>query len=174
MMKNLQILLILLPILFLCVSFSNCAGSRTSKTTKLFEKNPPFSIKEAYFQKWVAGIKEGGSGVEVHLIMETMEPNVEIQNIYFRNHILEAQKSLDNSNEYVAHLSSNLKNDVVMDIDPMKEAQNIPSQEFPFELKENEAVVSYWFKGKKKYFKISNISEKERIAYPQSNPNNRN
>ena len=174
MMKNLQILLILLPLLFLCVSFSNCAGSRTSKTTKLFEKNPPFTIKEAYFQKWAAGIKEGGSGVEVHLIMETINPNVKIQNIYFRTQILEVHKSLDNSNDYVAHLASNPKNDIVMDIDPMKEAQNNPSQEFPFELGENDTVVSYWSGGKINYFKIANLSEKERIAYPQSNPNDRN
>jgi len=65
MEKCLQIIRILLPILFL--SFSNCAGLRVSKSD-MFEKKPPFTVKEAYFQKWVAGIKEGGSGISVHLI----------------------------------------------------------------------------------------------------------
>ena len=72
---------------------------------------------------------------------------------------------------YVAHLTRDSKNDIVMDIDPMKEAKNVPSKTFPFELKANEAVIGYLIAGEKKYFKIDNLIEKREIAYPQANPN---
>src|SRR5690606_2527489 len=148
-MKKLQITSILLPVVFLSLSFSNCAGSRISNSDKMFEQNPPFTIEEAYFQNWAAGIKEGGSGIKVFLNFATIEPNVVIQGIYFRNQILESHHSLDNSNAYFAHYSGKSKNDMVMDIDPMKEAQNTPAPVFPFELKENETVVGYLYKGEK-------------------------
>jgi len=66
----------------------------------------------------------------------------------------------------------NSQNDIVMDIDSMKEAKNTPSKAFPFELKMNEAVLEYMVSGEKKYFKIDNLPEKREIAYPQANPNN--
>ncbi len=173
-MKKLQINSIFLPLLFLSFGFSNCAGSRTTPSEKMFEQNPPFTIETAYFQKWVAGIKEGGSGIDIHIVFATIKSNVVVQDIYFRNQILKMQNSLNNSNKYVAHLSNNSRNDIVMDIDPMKEAQNRPSKKFPFEINENDAVISFLSEGKTGYFKISNLSEKEQIAYPQSNPNDQN
>ncbi len=139
----------------------------------MFEKAPPFKLEEAYFQKWVAGIKEGGSGINIHLNFSTLEPHVIIQDIYFRNCILEAKGSLETPERYVAYLSNNSKIDTVMDRDPIKETKNTPSQDFPFALGNNEAVVSYWFGGKKNFYKIPNLVEKKQIAYPQSGPDNK-
>lgn len=173
-MKKLQITSILLPLIFLSLCFSNCAGSRTSKSDVIFDPNPPFTIKEAYFQKWMAGIKEGGSGIEINLNFSAIDPNVVIKDIYFRNQILECRRSVANSNKYVANYSTISKNDVVMDIDPLKEAQNTPLKQFPFQLEEKEAVVSYLYKGKINYYRISKLSEKEQVAYPQSNPTQKN
>lgn len=171
MKKYLQTIRILLPVLFL--SFSNCAGPRVSKSD-MFEKKPPFTINEAYFQKWVAGIKEGGSGISVHLVFGQIDPNVEIEDLFFRNQVLKTQNSKVNKNEYIAQLSFSSENEITMDIDPMKESVNTPPQDFSFQLNENEAVVGYLFEGKRSYFKISDLSEKPQIAYPQSNPNFRN
>lgn len=172
--KNSRSLWILLPVLFLCVSFSNCAGSQISETDIMFEKNPPFTIKEVYFQKWVSGIKEGGSGIRVHFVFQSKDPAVEIKEVFFRNQVQRAHNSENKKNEFIAQFSINPSRDVIMDIDPKKEAVNTPSQNFPFELDENEAVISYEWGNKVNYFKISNLSEKPQIAYPQSNPNNRN
>lgn len=174
MIDYLKTTFFLMCLFTLSLGVESCGSSQTSNTKFMFEENPPFTIEEAYFQKWVAGTKEGSSGIKVHIVFETIEPDVVLKDFYFQRQIQKAQNALDNTNEYFAELSNNSRNDFVMDIDPMKEAQNTPSQNFPFELKENEAVVSYVFKGKTKYFKISNLSEKERIAYPQSNPNLRN
>lgn len=153
------------------VGFSSCGGAQPSDRAISFEKNPPFKIKESYYQKWVAGTKEGGSGINVHLDFETIQPNVVIRDIYFQNNILEVKNSGATPMSYVAHLTRDLKNDIVMDIDPMKEAKNVPPKAFPFELKANEAVIGYSVGGEKKYFKIDNLVEKREIAYPQANPN---
>ncbi len=163
-----------LPIFILSLGIGGCGSAKNSKNQLMFEENPPFAIEEAYFQKWVAGIKEGGAGIKAHIVFSSMEPNVVVREIFFQNKVLQAKKSINNPKEYVGEFSNNSRKDIIMDIDPMKEAQNTPSQNFPFELKENEAVIGYLFGGKTNYFKIHNLSEKERIAYPQSNPNNRN
>lgn len=167
-MKTIAIILTL-PILIL--SFSNCGGAKTDDSKLSFEQNPPFKISEAYYQNWIAGTKEGGSGTNVHTVFSEMDADVVIQNIYFRNHILEAKSNLNEPKKYVGYLTNETQRDIVMDADPMKEAQNSPSTIFPFQLEENQAVIEYWFGGKKNYYKIENLSQKEMIPYPQANPN---
>lgn len=167
-MKTIAII-ITLPILLF--SLSNCGGAQNTNSMKEFVQNPPFKISEAYYQNWVAGVEEGGSGTNVHINFREMDPDVVVQNIYFKNHVLEAKGNINDANQFVGYLKNSVKADIIMDADPMKEAQNTPSKIFPFELEANEAVVEYWFAGKKNYYKISNLSEKNMIPYPQSNPN---
>lgn len=162
---------IILTVPFFLLSFSNCGGAKADGPKTSFEQNPPFKISEAYYQNWVAGVKDGGSGTNVHIIFSEIQPDVVIQNIYFRNHILEAKGNINEPKQFVGYLKNESQRDVIMDADPMKEAQNTPSKAFPFKLENNQAVLEYWFEGKKHYFKISNLSEKEMIPYPQANPN---
>ena len=60
-----------------------------------------------------------------------------------------------------------------MDSNSTKETANIPPTRFPFKLENNEAVLSYEYHNKMYYYKISNIEEKQLIAYPSRNPNNK-
>lgn len=170
-MKNIQHILLLLvaPLLFL--SFSNCGGAQETSTNRIFVENPPFKIAEAYYQNWVAGVQDGGSGTNVHIIFSEKDAAVVIQNIYFRNQILEAKGNVNEPNQFVGYLKNDSRQDVIMDADPMKEAKNTPQKSFPFQLEHNQAVVEYWFGGKKNYYKVSNLSQKEMIPYPQANPN---
>ncbi len=167
-MKSITIILTLPILLF---AFSNCGGAQKANDNLKFTPNPPFKIAEAYYQNWVAGIKEGGSGTNVHIAFSEVDPDVVIQNIYFRNHVLEAKGNVNEPNKYVGYLKNETQRDIVMDADPMKEAQNTPSKPFPFQMEENQAVVEYWFGGKKNYYQIENLSQKEMIPYPQTNPN---
>lgn len=170
-MKKTNSIILFLSLLFVSINFCSCGGSKSSNNNFVFEKNPPFKIEESYFQKWTSGVEEGGSGINVHILFSEMEPNMAIQNIYFRNHILEAKSSPNDPNNFTAHLKKDSdKRSFVMDSDPLKEAQNTPSEEFPFHLDENEAVISYWFEGKRNYYKVHNLSEKREIAYPQAPP----
>ena len=158
-----------IPLFVFALGMQSC-GSVQNSNKLIFEDNPPFNLEDAYFQKWVAGIEIAGSGVEVHLLFANLNPEVKIKDVYFQNQITKLQKARKNPNEYFANQSNNPRVDVVMDKDPMKEAQNTPNKEFPFDLKKNEAALSYLFNGKIHYYKISNLSERELIAYPQSNP----
>ncbi len=170
-MKKIKTLVLLLTVPLLLLSFSNCGGAQTDNSQMSFEKSPPFKISEAYYQDWVAGVKDGGSGTNVHIIFSEKDAGVVIQNIYFRNHILEAKGNVNEPNHFVGYLKNDMQRDVVMDADPMKEAQNTLTQNIPFKLEDNQAVVEYWFGGKKKFYKIENLLRKDMIPYPQANPN---
>lgn len=161
--------LFFIPLFIYALGMQSC-GSAQNSNKLIFEENPPFTIQKAYFQKWAGGIESAGSGLDMYVIFENLSPQVKIKNVYFRNQITELQKSIDNSNEYFANLSKKPRLDVVMDKNPIQEAQNTPNKEFPFDLKDNEAVLSYSLNGKIHYYKIPNLSEKESLAYPQSNP----
>ena len=163
-----------LTVLILSLGFDGCGSAYTSNEKIIFMENPPFVIAESYYQDWVAGTKEGGSGANVNIIFTSIQPEVTIENIYFRNQILKLQPSKDTPSKYIGYLRNKSGNDFIMDSDPIKEAQNTPNDAFPINLEKNEAVISYNFQGKKEYFKLTNLSEKKRIAYPQSNPNIRN
>ena len=169
-MKNFKTIVVLMTVPMLLLSFSNCGGAQETNSNKSFVENPPFKIAEAYYQNWVAGVQEGGSGTNVHIIFSEKDADVVIQNIYFRNQILEAKGNINEPNQFVGYLKNDSQRDVVMDSNPIKEAQNTPKA-FPFQLENNQLVLEYWFAGKKNYYKISNLSQKEMIPYPQTNPN---
>lgn len=174
MKKYFSVSWIIIPVLLLSLGLVSCGSAQQSKNEFVLKQNPPFKIVEAYYQKWVAGVKEGGAGVNVHLIFDKLEPNVDIKEVFFRGEIKDVQKSQQNDNLYVAGFTRDLENDVIMDVDPIKESQNTPSKKFPFDLKGDEAVIGYLFNGSKQYYKLSNIPEKRQISYPQSNPTSRN
>ncbi len=83
----------------------------------------------------------------------------------------ETKANKKNDNLFIGYFKNEQK-DIIMDSNSTNEAKNIPPQKIPFQLAENEAVLSYIYKGIAYYFKVYNIAEKEVIAYPQSDPNN--
>ena len=136
-------------------------------------ETPPFVISKIFSQKWVAGTQEGGSGTNVQITFESMNEGVEIKNLYFRDNITKI-----NSNGLKYHFAGAFKNklndDVIMDSDTVKEANNTPPIKFPFQLSYNDIVISYMNNGKLAYYKIENIEEKPMLSYPQGNPNSKN
>lgn len=155
---------------FLLVSFSNCGSSQQSKTIS-FEENPPFNISEISAQDWVAGVEEGGSGTNVHVTFDSLKENLTIENIYFAKKTLAVRQAGNNSKVFIGSYKSVSGRDIIMDSDPKKEAKNTPTPVFPFELGSNEAVISYSEDGTTKFFKVSDVVIKPRIAYPAANRN---
>ncbi|MCB0456746.1 MAG: hypothetical protein KDC91_03310 [Flavobacteriaceae bacterium] len=147
-----------------------CAGGKEY----LLEKNPPFSIKEAYFQKWVAGVQGGGSGTNLHITLSNIKEDITIEEIYFGDKLAKANKNPQNIDLYTANFLNDTNRDIIMDGDATKEAKNVIPQVSPFSLSEKEAVISYSIKGEMYYYKITNLDEKPILAYPSSNPNGRN
>ncbi|RFN59133.1 hypothetical protein [Marixanthomonas ophiurae] len=162
--KNIIALCIVSLVLF---SFSNC-GSSQINSYKLTQ-DPPFTIDDVYYQDWVAGVQDGGSGTNVHITFKDFTEDVRIDSIYFRNKTEKAKNAPQARKQYIGYFKNKANRSIVMDSDPKKEAQNIPPKQFPFELADNEAVVSYVQNGTTNYYKIANIRRKEMLAYPESN-----
>ena len=171
-MKRLKFASVAFGLFIITVLFLNCNSSKNTNSTYSFSQNPPFTMVEAYSQKWMAGVQGGGSGTNIYFKMINIEPGTSINEIYFRNKTTKANPY--NESQYIGYYKNEVNDDVIMDSDPNKEAKNTPPNPFPFVLTENEAVIGYMFKGKNYYFKVSNITEKEILAYPMSNPNNGN
>jgi hypothetical protein len=168
-MKHIKHFLAPIAVSFMFFSFSNCGSTAQGAKSVEFDKTPPFEISEIYSQDWVAGIKEGGSGTNLHMTFNSVKEGLVIKNVYFRKK-METPKQSGKALSYTCYFKNDLNRDVVMDRDPVKEAQNTPPVPFPFHLHKDEAVVSYVVNGKEGFYKISGIEEKPMIAYPASNP----
>lgn len=171
-MKKIKQTLVLAIVSTIMLSFSNCGSTKMNNTIQL-EKNPNFSITEVYSQDWVAGVKDGGSGTNVHITFSGLSEAISIKKVYYKD--LEAD-AIQNpkTTTYVAYFKNNMnpRKDIIMDADPKKEAQNTPREKPLFTLGDNEAVVMYLENEIEKYFKITQIERKPLLAYPaNNNPN---
>ncbi len=150
---------------------------------KHLESSAPFQVEKATCQEWVGGREESGTGFRLQLpIVAATVDDVAFKEVFFRGTILEAQLEKDNEKMMVVcnYTSSKVERpDIIMHSDPKKEVGNQPPKldkkraKFPFELKPDEAVISYSEKGsnKLKYIKIAGIVDKPSRIYP-SRPQN--
>jgi hypothetical protein len=75
--------------------------------------------------------------------------------------------TLPNDLDILRPFSSTVKPDRILDENTSKEIHNqFPEvKKMPFELKQNEAIISYKIKDKTKYFKIKSIKKGKTIFY---------
>ncbi|XLS29329.1 hypothetical protein ACJD0Z_00575 [Flavobacteriaceae bacterium M23B6Z8] len=167
-MKTMKTFIQLLLISFIMAVFSNCAGSQK------LQQEVPFTMGTVYSQKWVAGVEGGGSGVNVGVPVDNLPEEIQLDSIFFRGKRAPLiQETTEKGNLYMARFKTELnqKKDIISHEDPRMEVGNEPpsiEEKIPFELNENEAVISYTHKGKKKYYKISNVKPKPSVPYPSA------
>ncbi len=135
---------------------------------KKFASDAPFEMGEVTCQAWVGGMAESGSGMllEIPVLSENLDA-MKLQQAYFRGKVADIR--LENTAAgWMA--KANFKNvtmekpDITMHSDATKEVGNqppMPMEKFPFELDDNECVISFLDGDKMKYFKIGNITEKK-------------
>ena len=117
-MKKLKLVSGTLGIFFITLLFLSCNSSKNSNTTYSISQNPPFTLVEVYSQKWMAGVKEGGSGTNIYITIKDMEPGTSINEIYFRNKSVQANNPSEN--QFIGYYKNK---DVIMDSDPNQEAK---------------------------------------------------
>ena len=153
----------LLPIsAIIIMSFSQCSSAQ-------FDKKAPVTITDAYYKNWVGGIP-GVKGVLITIKAKAPETDIIFDSIYFNNKMVKLNSQLQ-KNELI--LTGNFivrsKTDlIVMHADPKEEFGNKPpniSNKIPFELQDNEAVISYFIKSKKRYYKLYNIKKEKTSSY---------
>lgn len=134
-----------------------CSSSKAVLPT--FEDSTTFNVKPIQFQEWYAGIKVGGTGVNVFVPISDVSNNIEIDSIYFRN--LKG-KLVQKGSKYVALL----KNDSPHYTFQIAEK---PS-DFPFTLTNDECVISYIQDGETKYLKMRDLTEVAGTYYENGPP----
>lgn len=160
-MKTMKILSII-AILF---GFSQCG------TSKLVT-NPPFKITSATYNNWVGGLP-GSSGTRVEIRLTDKE-NIAFDSLFFQKKATKIEVREANGKTFLtAHFNTSTANkrDLILDSDSRKEINNeVPKNDnFPFELKENEAIISYKVSGKIKFYKIEKIEATKPNYYPKEN-----
>ena len=161
-----------LVILALVISlFTNCSSAQKLQSTV------PVTLGNVYCQKWVAGVKGGGSGIDLFIpIAKDMPLNIQLDSVYFRGKGVKLDRIESENNMYVGRFVTafNSKKDIVMSDDMMDEYGNEkPSlnKKPHFELNDSECVVSYKEGNEIKYFKVEAITEKSAQNYPSAPSN---
>ncbi|TXD50580.1 MULTISPECIES: hypothetical protein [unclassified Polaribacter] len=134
-----------------------------------FDQNPPFKITSAVHQYWVGG-QPGIKGVNI-IIGYSSKKKIEFDSIFFDKRVANLQsKNSETETEtlVVGYFIVNERKEMILDENPVKEFQNpIPIiKKFPFQLKEDEAVISYKIQGKIKYFKIVSVKKEKELNFP--------
>ncbi len=134
--------------------------------------NPPFTTGAVTCQSWVGGRAESGSGIKLFIPLDAIKPGqVEFQKAYFRGKSSNIKLQEENNTTIaVANFVTTqmAKPDIVMHADPKKEVGNTPptpKEKLPFEIGENECVLSYLDNGKLKYVKLEGIKEEKKKLY---------
>jgi len=128
-----------------------------------FVKTPPFKIVEAKYQYWYGG-REGVKGISVKVLIQDIDKDIAFKNIFFKNKKLDVFVSdIENLKLLSANINTGTRN-MQMHINPKKEYGNtLPEtdKDFPFDLKENEAVISYLKANKDYFYKITLKKDKD-------------
>ena len=172
----------------LLMSMSNCKSAQQveEKDQMVIEKivtENEEPIAGAYFQKWVAGVQGGGSGINLYIPINEEDSLYACQNDPTRNQYTQvyfkglkatlADTNVNGQLYYVAHFKTalNSKRDLVMDGNTKAEYGNqtpvdITPIDPPIPIKEDEALITYMKNETVQYIKISGIKEKPMLAYP--------
>jgi hypothetical protein len=162
-MKKLLNIILGISILF---GFSQC-GNGKDLTYKLQEEIS-FKVLDANYQSWIAGIRGGGSGLNVSFLASNLDlKDIDIDSLFFRGQIAKVEKK---QTVYIARFKTNVNKvlDLIMHGETDAEYGNKPpikESNFPFKLEDDEATVSYKEKGIQKYFKIK-LNKKAPALYP--------
>ncbi|ARV15902.1 hypothetical protein [Polaribacter sp. SA4-12] len=154
-----------LSIIAILFTFTQCGSIK-------LENDPPFKFKKASYNNWIGG-QPGVRGTIVEI--ELMESsNIDFDSIFFQNKstIVEINTATGKTLLIGYFNTSKRQNrDLILDADVTKEMKNkLPDvKKIPFELKEDEAILSYKLGDKINYFKIEDIKKAKPVFYPRTN-----
>jgi hypothetical protein len=142
-------------ITLILISFSSCISSK-AQTTNFVNSTKHFSVVDAYYTNWVGG-QPGIKGITIKIYIDN--PTITLDTLYFRNRkIVLEQDKIDNKHPFISSVTLNKSPDFILDNDPKKEYGNpVPeiTNNIPFQLNENEAVISYSYKNTEFFKKIT-------------------
>lgn len=167
-MKVIKRISSLILMLILMASFSQCSSAQK------LQKKAPADFGDVHYLTWTAGVKGGGSGINIYIPVSNT--SIVLDSVYFRGKAVKLELVPGNKQEYLGlfRTESNQPKDIILSSDPKEEHANtmpIHTMKIPFELKDDECVVSYIKDNKTQYYKISNIRQEASINLPSAPPN---
>ncbi|MGJ8683897.1 MAG: hypothetical protein ACSHWW_04700 [Nonlabens sp.] len=155
--------------IILALAISSCGAQKMEQTYK----NTDFpKSQQPYAQQWTGGAPGSGSGITLYFPTE-VTTGYDLVAVYFRNSINKnVSYTADDRLMMVSRFRTDFNNrkDVIMDLDSKNEMQNeAPDLEkFPFELKDDEAIIALKKPNSEKitYVKLINIEERSQLALP--------
>lgn len=157
----------LFGILLLAISFTQCKSQK-------FEQNPPFTVHSATYTH-ISGGMPGNSSLDL-MIEFTSDKSIEFEEVYFQEKTIKPVVEQKGDKQYLAarYKTSTEKSDLVLHQNTQEEYGNQPASEkkYAFELKENEAVISYKVNGKSHFYKLEDITKGESVFMPSVKPQN--
>lgn len=165
----------LISLVFITLSFSQCTSTKhamnISETFQIVASENP----KAYFQHWVAGVRGCGSGTDIYIHKNLLEGKI-ADSIFFQKRVSKLSRPTDQNEFYTAGFRRALNQLEVQELETDGITQHVEEitnteKEFPFDLKQNEAVISYKDNRKVKYLKLTDIVKKEMPMYPSAPPN---
>ncbi|WP_299114772.1 hypothetical protein [uncultured Winogradskyella sp.] len=140
------------------ISFTfQCATPKVATTT--FEQQTPFKVKPVFFQEWYAGIKVGGTGINIFIPISDVEQDIAFDEVFFRNLRGKLTKKEEEYMSVLKHPSRHYT---------FQKAEK--PNDYPFDLKDNECVISYIENGQTKYYKIIALNEVAGTYYEDGPP----
>ena len=162
-MKTLSPIRSLLLCMLFSISFYHCSSTKY----QLVEQTE-IQPSHAYFLEWYAGIDVGGSGYNVYLPNLNSNKSVKVDSIFFRR--LKG-KLFEGRSRYSAVLKRESKHYDALSKQFQEGNKKLDkAANFPFDLKHNECIISYIENGVTKYFKITNLKEKQSLYYEKGAP----
>lgn len=157
----------LVSIIVIIVNLSLCRSIN-------IEKEPPFQLEKSAYNNWVGG-QPGVKGIQLVIVLKE-NSTIAFDSLFFQERATKVEINMVGKKMLlIGHFNSSnrRKNDLVLDIEATKEIKNsVPEiKKFPFELKEDEAIISYKLGGKTNYFKIKNIEKSKPVFFPRGNKN---
>lgn len=155
--------------IILAMALTSCGAQNMNEISKTIDVS---QSSQAYAQAWTGGAPGSGSGVTLYF-PTSVTTGFEVVAVYFREQVSKSVNyTADDRMTMVTRFRTDFNNrkDLIMDKDATKEMQNeAPSLEkFPFELKENEAVIALKKDGSDDltYVKLTEIEERSQLALP--------
>lgn len=145
--------LVISPIIIAIFVLAGCGGQKST----LFEKEGTLVFQKATYSKWVAGIKGGGAGYTINVVLDPTNKDVQLDSIYFGKY--SASLVGNGAGLYSGFIDNGQNKEVLTPIygrtPEVKETPKKENSQTLFELTGDEAVVSYIQNGTTKYYKMT-------------------
>lgn len=164
---DMRVLKIVFLMSIILTSITNCASQKLEKVT-------PVAITEVYKQHWYSGVKSGGSGTNIFVVLSDQLPqNITLDSIYFEKTQLPLKQDNHNSLVFAGRKLKDAKNKYTLSkskaITDDNTAKSIENKS-KFQLKPNECIIRFTVSGTVKYFKYESLYTKSSPLIPKARP----